>query len=532
MSRFLPLLIFVIWLSSPATPAVEAIGPLLGAAIYLGLLVLMLGVLGVWSRHVAGAAHAMHIQRRLRRFNLVIYGCRILIPAWLAAGVFVLGWKGLIAGLLARTPIGNLPLEIPGMVLGCLPSYLAWMGMWWAQFPADRALREQNILIQLNENLPLQPPPTFRTYFFVNLRLQLLFTIAPALLLLVLHDVLSLALPPVFNHIALLAGRQELGEALITLPLAIFLIFSPELLRRVLDTERLPDCPLRDRLIEIARRHGVGFHDVLLWKTQNQMGNAAVMGFVPRFRYVLLSDLLLETMHDEQIEAIFAHEIGHVMHRHLYWLIVAMATMLLALAGPGQMLADALSALQGRHAWLADSVQLALMLGAGIGLFSLVFGYVSRKFERQADVFAARTIEAMAAPLPQGATAGELVGAGVSGGAAGYSGGGTATATMAAAPRASSRTGVWSRDPVGLHGASVFCSALERVAAVNNIPIAARSWCHGSIAKRMRYLEFLSRDAKRTTQFDRIMQRLYLILLASLLVFGAWTVILVRVYAM
>jgi len=525
MSRFLPLLIFVIWMSCPAAPALDGIRPLPACAVFLGVYALLVLVLAVWSRFVARSAHFTHVQRRLRRFNAVIYSSRILIPAWLGVGVFALGWKGVVEAALDKTPLSGLPIEMPGLILGCLPSFLTWMGLWWAQFPADRALREQNILIQLNENLPLQPPPSFRTYFFVNLRLQLLFTIAPAILLLTLHDALSLILPPIFAHIPLLAHRQEIGESLITLPaLGIFLIFSPELLRHVLHSETLPDCPLRRRLFDIARRHGVRFHDVLLWKTQNQMGNAAVMGFVPRFRYVLLSDLLLETMHDEQIEAIFAHELGHVMHRHLYWLMAAIATMMFALAGPGQMLADAIASLQGEHPWLADSVQLAIMLGAAIGLFALVFGYVSRKFERQADVFAARTI--------QGAPAVDVVPAeNVEALLTEYLEAPVSPRQATAIQEPPPAGNIPSADHVGRHGAAVFCSALERVAAVNNIPIAARSWCHGSIAKRMRFLEFLSRDSRRTAQFDRYMQWLYLILLVSLLAFGTWTMVVMKIWA-
>jgi STE24 endopeptidase len=315
-------------------------------------------------------------------------------------------------------------------------------------------------------------------------------------------------LPPIFAHIPAMAGKADLAESLISLPaLLIFLVFSPELLRRVLQCHPLPDCPLRRRLIEIADRHRIRFRDVLLWKTQNQMGNAAVMGFVPHFRYVMLSDLLLETMHDEQIEAIFAHEIGHVIHRHLYWLMAALAALMLALAGPGQMLADAIARLQGQHAWLADSVQMAILLGAAIGLFALVFGYVSRKFERQADVFAARTIQSTPALQPAGVTAGfpeEM----------------EEIAPMEIESNA---------DHVGRRGAAIFCSALDRVAAVNNIPVAARSWCHGSIAKRMRYLEFLSRDSRRTRDFDRFMRWLYVALIISLLTFGVWTALAMRV---
>jgi STE24 endopeptidase len=512
MSRFLPLLVFVIWMSSPAAPAAGGISPLWGCAIFLGFHAIPVALLALWSRRVASTAHFDPIQQRLRRFNATLYIARLLVPAWMAVGVFLLGWKSLVIGALSHTFLGRISVDFPGLIVGCLPSFAAWMALWWAQFPADQALKEQNILIQLNENLPFHPPPNFRTYFFVNLRLQLLFTIAPALVLVLLHDVLSLILPPIFHHIPVIADRQDVIEALISLPtFAVFLLFSPEILRRVLQTERMPDCPLRRRLENIARRNGVGFRDVLLWKTRYQMGNAAVMGFVPRFRYVLLSDLLLETMTDEQIEAIFAHELGHVMHRHLYWLVAAMAALVLAISGPGEIAANALSALQ-RRIWLPDSVQMGLLLGAALGLFALVFGYVSRKFERQADVFAARTIQRIYDETASRMDSSDST-------AQGHT-------RVLDAPA----TGMSSRrqSHVGPYGAEVFCSALERVAAINNIPIAARSWCHGSLAKRILFLEGLSLHADQTAQFDRVMGRLYVILVLSLCVFAAWTMLLAQ----
>jgi Zn-dependent protease with chaperone function len=515
MSRFLPLVILVIWMSSPSLPAMGGLNPLAGCAIFLGFYLLMTVVLAVWSRRVARLSHFSQIQRRLRIFNTVIYASRILIPAWLAVGCFMLGWRAQVSMLLWRTPVGRLPLDCPGLLLGCLPSFVTWMGLWWAQFPADRALREQNILIQLDQNMPLQPPPSFHTYFFVNLRLQLLFALAPALLLLLLRDAMSLILPPIFHRMGILANREDLIEAMITLPaFALFLVFSPEILRRVLQTETMPDCPLRRRLQSMAAQHRKGFRDVLLWKTEHQMGNAAVMGFVPRFRYVLMSDLLLETMRDEQIEAVFAHELGHVMHRHLFWLVAAMAALLFAMAGPGQMIIDAMGSAQSR-AWLGDSAQTALLLGAAICLFAVVFGFVSRKFERQADVFAARTIQnAFDASGEQPETALSLL---------------ESTPLITGNTIVLDEPGVILASPPGNHvgtrGASVYCSALERIAAVNNIPIAARSWCHGSLEKRMRYLEYLSRDPERTARFDRFMLRFYVVLLLGLCAFAVWTMI-------
>ena len=113
---------------------------------------------------------------------------------------------------------------------------------------------------------------------------------------------------------------------------------------------------------------------------------------------------------------------------------------------------------------------------AMLGTFLIAFGFLSRRFERQADVFAARTIE------PQ-----------------------EARPTV-----------------VGPHGATVFASALHRVAVINNIPIKARSWCHGSIAKRMQYLRELAVDPARTARFDRVMTALYVGLLGTLIACAGW----------
>ena len=55
---------------------------------------------------------------------------------------------------------------------------------------------------------------------------------------------------------------------------------------------------------------------------------------------------------------------------------------------------------------------------------------------------------------------------------------------------------------------------------VNNIPIAARSWCHGSIATRMEYLTSLSVDPQRTDRFDRFMFWMYATMIGALIASG------------
>ena len=61
---------------------------------------------------------------------------------------------------------------------------------------------------------------------------------------------------------------------------------------------------------------------------------------------------------------------------------------------------------------------------------------------------------------------------------------------------------------------------------MNNIPIAARSWCHGSIASRIRFLHDLGKQpGKLTIDFDRTMTRIFLTVMFALCVFGAWTMV-------
>ena len=101
---------------------------------------------------------------------------------------------------------------------------------------------------------------------------------------------------------------------------SLVLLFSPELLRHILHTQSAcPNPPCGNASPNICQNAGVKCREILLCGTQHNLGNAAVMGLIPQVRYVMLSDLLLESMTDLQIQAVFAHELGHVKHRHLAW---------------------------------------------------------------------------------------------------------------------------------------------------------------------------------------------------------------------
>ena len=468
MSRILLLLPFLIWLAYERQPAVvETRADLAGLGLFFTGVVGIVLMMGLWSRLLARRVTGRNVQRSLRRFNRVMNVARLAVPAWFGAGVFLLGWGAVVHELLS--PLQRLPLELPLLIVGTAPAFAMWMGLWWSQFPADRALREQNLLIQLNAGLPTHAPPSFNRYFTSNLRLQLLFILVPVMLIIGLRDVLSLVLMW-FG----LSARQPGIESMVLLgSSALVFVAAPEILRHVLHTQPLPPSPLRNRLEGLCARTRLRYRDILLWRTDNNMGNAAVMGIIPQVRYILLSDLLLETMTDQQVEAVFAHEVGHIVHRHMAWYVVMVIILMLVTVALGTAVEASLA--PQLPTWLPMDV---LMTAVAVGGFLLMFGYLSRCFERQADVYAARTMQREWEPQ-------------------------TTPPSY-----------------VGEFGASVFSSALHRVASINNIPVGARNLSHGSIASRMKYLHELSGDPRRTSRFDHFMLGLYATMLGMLIGLG------------
>lgn len=487
--------------------------------LFIGGYALLVILMGAWSRMLARRVATSNFHRSLRRFNQTMFAARLMVPVWFAVGVWVLGWGPLIAGGIGQ----DLARSVAGVIIGTLPAFAAWMGLWWSQYPADRALREQSLLLDWENELPLHQPPAFRSYFSANFRLQVLFTVVPVLMIVGVRD-LMMHVPRWVG----LPGNDGRAEPVVELSSSIFaaavvFLFAPEILRRVLSTVPLPNSPLRRRLEMLCQRAGIKYRQILLWRTENNVGNAAVMGVLPIMRYVLLSDLLLERMTDEEIEAVFAHEVGHIVHRHMAWYGIFFVALLLLIL-PLQKAVDVLLPSFAN----ASNVWLLMVVFACAGFFLLVFGALSRRCERQADVYAARTMERMKSN-PNPAPADLLISP-------------SQLATVGAVIDIAPVLAIQPHSHVGPHGAKIFAAALRRVAAINNIPLTPRAaeieprdvkfqltaiidtlvdianhWFHGSITGRMEYLQHLSTDPRLTSRFDRGMVAVYATLLLVLI---------------
>jgi STE24 endopeptidase len=152
---------------------------------------------------------------------------------------------------------------------------------------------------------------------------------------------------------------------------------------------------LTERLLELSRRADTRVKGVFEWKLseKSKKANAALMG-LGNTRRIILSDTLLERFHDDEVEAVLAHELGHHVHRHIVQSIVIQG----AATFVGFYLIQRVLAWLGPHfgfhgaADFANLPLLALVAAAlSLVLLPAVNSY-SRAMERQADTYALRAI--------------------------------------------------------------------------------------------------------------------------------------------
>jgi STE24 endopeptidase len=162
---------------------------------------------------------------------------------------------------------------------------------------------------------------------------------------------------------------------------------------------RFDDGPLLDRLRQLAAGTGLSVEGVyrLGLSEETRKANAALTG-LGRTRRVLLGDTLLERFTPEEVEVVFAHEVGHHVHRHLAKFIAAnvlTATLGFALVDLiGRPLAVALGYpdTPGQPAFTDPAaLPLLLLMFSLLGLFlAPAMNALSRFFEVQCDRYALR----------------------------------------------------------------------------------------------------------------------------------------------
>ncbi|MCD4723155.1 MAG: M48 family metalloprotease [Desulfobacula sp.] len=220
----------------------------------------------------------------------------------------------------------------------------------------------------------------------------------PALLpwffLSIVADILGL-LPwqPVRQFLKTPAG--EIGY--IALFLVAISIFGPVLIKKLWNCKPLKPGIPRTRIESVCQKAGLRYSNILKWELfGGTMITAGVMGLVGRFRYILVTPALLNSLNDDELDAVMLHEIGHVQKYHMLFYLLFFAgfitcnfvffepvMLLLYIIEPVYKLFEFVGVEKNTAHPILIS---ATLIGIFILYFRFVFGFFMRNFERQADL--------------------------------------------------------------------------------------------------------------------------------------------------
>lgn len=406
----------------------------------------------------------------------------LLVQAWLLMGLVGLIGLGIMDQLASSWPLARVGPVRDGRVqviqeLLVLAVFLVALVLHWlTAYRFEHALRMQVEQELILAGRPVRPGWTLRQFLDFHFRHQFLFVALPVVLIMLSRDLVALLnVPPRWEWIKSFATAAAVG---------VVFIASPALLVHVWRTRPMADGELRRRIERLCATLNLRYRQLRIWDTAGVIANAGVMGLHRHLRYVLVTDALLENMDDAQIVAVFGHEAGHIKHHHLgYFLVFTLAAMALSLAAVSAVMTLLPATTSPRQ---VELVQMGISLGTIVLIWGVGFGWLSRRFERQADVYGAW-----------------CAGLDVAGGGG--------------------------ENPLAA-GAPTFVTALENVGLLNGMSRTARNWRHGSIASRVAFLKNWTVAGYSRFAFDQSIARIKAILWLVLLAGGIVAALTYRIW--
>jgi STE24 endopeptidase len=153
---------------------------------------------------------------------------------------------------------------------------------------------------------------------------------------------------------------------------------------------------LRDKIEAYAAEVDFSLQNIYVidGSKRSTKANAYFSGF-GRQKRITLYDTLIESLSEDEIVAVLAHEVGHYKKKHILWqMLVSILTMgvtlyILSLSLKFPIFSEALGI--SNHSFHAGLVSFSLLYSPISMVLGLFGNLLSRKFEYQADAFAAET---------------------------------------------------------------------------------------------------------------------------------------------
>jgi len=203
--------------------------------------------------------------------------------------------------------------------------------------------------------------------------------------------------------------NTPVGQVLFfALLMIIFMIFAPPFVVRLWSCRPLESGSRRSLIERFCKKENFQVREIVLWPGQGGVFiTAGVMGLFGHYRYLLVTQGLLDILDDDELSSVLAHEMGHVKERHLFfYLIFLLGYLILAypLSGVSFLLVltsdlplTLLIRTNSEFMTLISILSTLPLLALLVFYFRFLFGFFIRNFERQADLYG---LSVMGRPYP------------------------------------------------------------------------------------------------------------------------------------
>ena len=262
--------------------------------------------------------------------------------------------------------------------------FFTYLGtVWYFAYPVYRDMFRQKI--------------TRQSYIRSHLRLNLPI-LFPWLLLSLVFDLIALS--PWGGADGLLTGVE--GNLIFFAGFIILLmIYMPGIIQYWWGCRPLETSEKVGELKTFMRDNGFKYRHLLKWPIfEGRMMTAGIMGILSRYRYILITDSLMEILTTEELKSVLAHEMGHAKYRHLLFYVLFLVGFMVISFGLQDFLQYALymhpffmKMISGRDPQSINMFYLTLsipMLVILVVYFRYIMGFFMRNFERQADLYSAK----------------------------------------------------------------------------------------------------------------------------------------------
>ncbi|MFC1495455.1 M48 family metalloprotease [Thermodesulfobacteriota bacterium] len=312
---------------------------------------------------------------RVTAYNSLVMRLSIIAILIFSLDLFVLNLKYWIENI----PVIGEIYVFQGL-LGIILFLLYLSTIWYFACPFHRLVFNSDIQKQafITGNIKLNIPVIF-----------------PWLFLSLAFEIVALSPWPAFN----LFIEKPAGQILFfTIILAVIMIYLPVLIQYFWGCEPVEASYKADNIREFLRDVGLKYRKLLNWPVfEGKMMTAGIMGVVSKYRYILISDSLMEILSISELKSVMAHEAGHAKYNHqlLYALLfLGYFTIAIGFFDPSfyftlmgyivHKLSD--EKVSGNIYFIFVAVPMLLSL---IIYFRFIMGFFMRHFERQADTYSA-----------------------------------------------------------------------------------------------------------------------------------------------